>query len=92
VPGHTRGHTVLLYRETYLFTGDHLAWSPGRKSLYAFRDACWYSWEEQIHSMERLLDYRFEWVLPGHGWRHHAASAAAMRSELERCLTWMRRA
>ena len=91
VPGHTRGHTVLLYGETYLFTGDHLAWSPGRRGLYAFRDACWYSWEEQIRSMERLLDYRFEWVLPGHGWRHRASSAAAMRSELERCLAWMRR-
>ena len=23
--------------------------------------------------MERLLDYRFEWVLPGHGRIHHAA-------------------
>jgi len=91
VPGHTRGHMVLLYRETYLFTGDHLAWSPERKQLYAFRDACWYSWEEQIRSMERLLDYRFEWVLPGHGWRYRAPSAAAMRSELERCLAWMRR-
>ncbi len=91
VPGHTRGHTVLLYRETYLFTGDHLAWSPGRGGLYAFRDACWYSWEEQIRSMERLLDFRFEWVLPGHGWRHRAPSAAVMRSELEHCLVWMRR-
>src|SRR5437773_3855093 len=24
VPGHTRGHVVLLYRNKYLFTGDHL--------------------------------------------------------------------
>ncbi len=90
VPGHTRGHTVLLYRETYLFTGDHLAWSPDRQRLHAFRDVCWYSWKEQVRSMERLLDHRFEWVLPGHGWRYHAPSAAAMRSELERCLAWMR--
>jgi glyoxylase-like metal-dependent hydrolase (beta-lactamase superfamily II)/ferredoxin len=90
VPGHTRGHTVLLYRETYLFTGDHLAWSPERGRLEAFRDACWYSWEEQVGSMERLLDHRFEWVLPGHGWRYHATSAAVMRSEVERCLAWMR--
>lgn len=92
VPGHTRGHMVLLYRERYLFTGDHLAWSPERKHLYAFRDACWYSWGTQIRSMERLLDYRFEWVLPGHGWRYRAPSAPAMRSEIERCLDWMRRA
>jgi len=90
VPGHTRGHMVLLYRDRYLFTGDHLAWSPQRRHLVAFRDACWYSWEEQIRSMERLLDHRFEWVLPGHGWRHHAPSAEAMRRELKRCLAWMR--
>jgi len=90
VPGHTRGHMVLLYGETYLFTGDHLAWSPGRRGLHAFRDACWYSWREQTRSMERLLDHRFEWVLPGHGWRYHAPSAAAMRIEVERCVAWMR--
>ena len=64
-PGHTRGHAVLLYRDKYLFTGDHLAWSRRRGQLVAFRDANWYSWPEQIRSMERLLDHRFEWVLPG---------------------------
>ena len=90
VPGHTRGHAVLLYRDRFLFTGDHLAFSPGRRRLTAFRDACWYSWTEQIRSMERLLDYSFEWVLPGHGWFWHAPSAAAMRRELERCIAWMR--
>ena len=90
VPGHTRGHSVLLYRDRFLFTGDHLAWSEGRQRLVAFRDACWYSWTEQTRSMERLLDYSFEWVLPGHGGRWHAPTAAAMRSELERCIAWMR--
>ncbi len=90
VPGHTRGHAVLLYRDRFLFTGDHLAFSPGRRRLTAFRDACWYSWTEQIRSMERLLDYSFEWVLPGHGSGWHAPSAAAMRRELERCIAWMR--
>lgn len=90
-PGHTRGHTVLLYREKFLFTGDHLAWSARRNGLVAFRDACWYSWEKQIPSMERLLDFSFEWVLPGHGAWHHADSAAAMRKELEACIRWMKR-
>jgi glyoxylase-like metal-dependent hydrolase (beta-lactamase superfamily II)/ferredoxin len=89
-PGHTRGHAVLLYRNRFLFTGDHLAWSRRRKGLVAFRDACWYSWEEQTKSMERLLDYSFEWVLPGHGGWHHADSPAAMRRELERCVRWMK--
>jgi glyoxylase-like metal-dependent hydrolase (beta-lactamase superfamily II)/ferredoxin len=89
-PGHTRGHAVFLDRETYLFTGDHLAWSESRGHLYAFRSACWYSWLEQIRSMERLLDYRFEWVLPGHGRPVHLDSAS-MHASLERCVAWMRK-
>jgi len=87
-PGHTRGHSVLLYRDKYLFTGDHLAWSPVRNTLTAFRSACWYSWPVQTRSMERLLFYNFEWVLPGHGRIHHAP-AAEMRAELEKCVEWM---
>ena len=90
-PGHTRGHAVLLYRERYLFSGDHLAWSRRRGHLVAFRDANWYSWPETIRSMERLLDYSFEWVLPGHGERYRAESPAAMRRQLERCIAWMKK-
>jgi glyoxylase-like metal-dependent hydrolase (beta-lactamase superfamily II)/ferredoxin len=89
-PGHTKGHAVFLYRDRYLFTGDHLAWSERRGHLYAFRSACWYSWTEQIRSMERLLDYRFEWVLPGHGRPVHL-DASAMRVSLERCISWMKK-
>ena len=89
VPGHTRGHAVLLYRNKFLFTGDHLAWSPNRNSLIAFRSACWYSWTEQTRSMAKLLDYDFEWVLPGHGRIHHD-TAANMRVHLERCIEWMK--
>ena len=36
VPGHTRGHTVLLYRNRFLFTGDHCR-SPHAKYFTAFR-------------------------------------------------------
>ncbi len=89
-PGHTRGHAVLLYRNRFLFTGDHLAWSGRRKGLVAFRDACWYSWKEQTRSMERLLDHSFEWVLPGRGQWYRAPSPAGMRRELERCVAWMK--
>ena len=93
VPGHTRGHAVLLYRNRFLFTGDHLAWSPARETLTAFRSACWYSWEEQIRSMAKLLDnyskWDFEWVLPGHGRIHHD-SPKNMRAHLERCIEWMK--
>jgi len=80
---------VFLYREKFLFTGDHLAWSPRRGHLYAFRDACWYSWSEQVHSMERLLDYSFEWVLPAHG-RPVRLARAAMHESLLRCVEWMK--
>lgn len=84
-PGHTRGHTVLLYRNHYLFSGDHLWWSPNYQSLHASQGVCWYSWPEQMRSVERLLDYEFEWVLPGHGRRAHA-SKANMRVSLNRCI------
>jgi glyoxylase-like metal-dependent hydrolase (beta-lactamase superfamily II)/ferredoxin len=93
VPGHTRGHAVLLYRRKFLFTGDHLAWSPNRETLTAFRSACWYSWAEQIRSMEKLRDnfsaWDFEWVLPGHGRIHHD-DPENMRRHLERCIEWMK--
>jgi glyoxylase-like metal-dependent hydrolase (beta-lactamase superfamily II)/ferredoxin len=88
-PGHTKGHSVFLYRNKFLFTGDHLAWDPDDEMLIAFRSVCWYSWSEQIESMERLLDYRFEWVLPGHG-RPIQLPAERMHAELERCVAWMK--
>jgi glyoxylase-like metal-dependent hydrolase (beta-lactamase superfamily II) len=88
-PGHTRGHVVFLYRNKFLFTGDHLAWSRTRQTLTAFRSVAWYSWPEQIRSMEKLLAYDFEWVLPGHG-DMHQDSVNSMRLHLERCIAWMK--
>ncbi len=88
-PGHTRGHVVLLYRQ-FLFTGDHLAWSPNYKHLIAFRRHNWYSWPATIRSMSRLLDCRFEWILPGHGRRAHYP-ADIMRAKVAECLEWMKR-
>ncbi|MBT9314111.1 MBL fold metallo-hydrolase [Leptothoe spongobia] len=89
VPGHSKGHTVLLYQNQFLFTGDHLAWSVDLGHLYGFRRFCWYSWTEQIKSMKRLADYSFEWVLPGHGRRLHST---AMVQELQTCIAWMEQA
>jgi glyoxylase-like metal-dependent hydrolase (beta-lactamase superfamily II)/ferredoxin len=88
VPGHTKGHTVLLYKNTFLFTGDHLAWSDSLHHLIGFRNACWYSWKEQIKSMGKLAGYSFEWVLPGHGRRYHA-DRETMQSQMQQCLDWM---
>jgi glyoxylase-like metal-dependent hydrolase (beta-lactamase superfamily II)/ferredoxin len=94
-PGHTRGSACLLFADRYLFTGDHLAWSHKRGHLYAFRSACWYDWDAQIASMDRLhtlqQQHPFEWVLPGHGRRWHGA-AEEMREQLRVCAQWMRTA
>lgn len=65
--GHTKGSMCLLADDTWLFTGDHLAWDDRRSRLTAFRDACWYDWPTQLASLRALAAYRFSWVLPGHG-------------------------
>jgi glyoxylase-like metal-dependent hydrolase (beta-lactamase superfamily II)/ferredoxin len=71
VPGHTKGHMVLLFKDKFLFTGDHLHYEPESNRLAAYRSVCWYSWAEQTKSMARLAEYDFEWVLAGHGNRGH---------------------
>jgi glyoxylase-like metal-dependent hydrolase (beta-lactamase superfamily II)/ferredoxin len=77
VPGHTAGSAALLVDDTFLFTGDHL-WGDAAGRLGASRAVCWWDWDVQTASMERLADHRFEWVLPGHGrpWRAPSAEAA----------------
>ncbi|NJM97006.1 MAG: MBL fold metallo-hydrolase [Phormidesmis sp. RL_2_1] len=91
-PGHSRGHTVLLYQGKYLFTGDHLAWSDRLHQLYAFRNFCWDSWQRQIESMKKLADYThnygFEWVLPGHG-RRFVDTTGGMGDRMSQCIQWM---
>lgn len=89
VPGHSKGHTVLLYKNKFLFTGDHLAWSENLHQLNAFRDFCWYSWTEQIKSMRKLANYSFEWVLPGHGRRFHA-DVETMHQQMYKCIELMK--
>ncbi len=88
VPGHTKGHTVLLYNNKFLFSGDHLAWSESLQHLIGFRTACWYSWAEQIKSMQNLANYDFEWVLPGHG-RRYNADRKTMHKQMQKCIDWM---
>lgn len=83
VPGHTRGSIALLYREKFLFTGDHLWWDEDDHRLDMGQGVCWYSWPEQLRSLERLRELRFQWVLPGHGQRFRAESPAAMRAAVD---------
>ncbi|MGH9720762.1 MAG: MBL fold metallo-hydrolase [Bryobacteraceae bacterium] len=88
-PGHTRGHCVLLYRNRFLFTGDHLWWSRERRRLNAGRSVCWYSWPKQAASMASLRNYSFEWVLPGHGGRVRQ-SPDKMRAQLDGLIAEMK--
>lgn len=81
VPGHTAGSMALLYRETFLFTGDHLWWNPHIKALEAPTRLIWNK-AALLDSIEKLLDYRFEWVLAGHGDRVHL-SVEDMQAQLQ---------
>ena len=67
VPGHTKGHTVLLHKGKYLFTGDHLAYKNKEGYLYMFERFCWYDWNTQLHSLKKLLEYDFSHIYAGHG-------------------------
>lgn len=66
-PGHTMGHMNLIYKEKFLFTGDHLFVNPDTGQIRASKSFCWYSWTEQVKSIEKLTLEKFEWILPGHG-------------------------
>lgn len=74
--GHSEGHCCLLFAERFLFTGDHLYWNRDRQQLDAFRDYCWFSWEVQRKSTQRLAQFSFEWILPGHGQRVRLPASA----------------
>ncbi len=81
VPGHTAGSMALLYNNTYLFTGDHLWWDSKQQMLRAPSQLVWRK-RVLLDSLQKLLDYRFEWVLAGHGDRARL-SAEAMQSQLQ---------
>ncbi len=88
VPGHTRGSACLLYGKTFLFSGDHLAWSVSMQRVSAFQGVCWYDWEKQTESMRRLSEYDFNHLLPGHG-HPCRLTRAAMRQSMLDCVAWM---
>jgi glyoxylase-like metal-dependent hydrolase (beta-lactamase superfamily II)/ferredoxin len=84
VPGHTPGSMALLYHNKYLFTGDHLWWDREGQRL---QSPCVYIWNERLllNSIQRLLPYEIEWVLPGHGDRVSLPSPM-MKKELQKLL------
>jgi glyoxylase-like metal-dependent hydrolase (beta-lactamase superfamily II) len=81
VPGHTKGSVAYLLEERCLFAGDSLSWEFETSDLRASRAVCWWSWEDQLASLARLMDYRFEWVFAGHGGSHRLP-ADEMRARL----------
>ncbi|OQW44017.1 MAG: MBL fold metallo-hydrolase, partial [Nitrospira sp. HN-bin3] len=85
VPGHTAGSMALLYRDTFLFTGDHLWWNPYAQSLEAPTRLIWNK-AALLDSLSKLLDHRFEWVLAGHGDRVHL-SVEDMHRQVENLVT-----
>jgi glyoxylase-like metal-dependent hydrolase (beta-lactamase superfamily II) len=89
-PGHTRGSTALLYRDHFLFTGDHLSWRLDSDGLFTSRQYCQYSWDVQRQSVEKLLGETFTWILPGHGYRFHA-EPEMMRREVRAAVARMGR-
>jgi glyoxylase-like metal-dependent hydrolase (beta-lactamase superfamily II)/ferredoxin len=91
VPGHTAGSCALLWDETFLFTGDHL-WGDAAGRLHASRDVCWGCWDDQLRSIERLAEHRFEWVFPGHGRPWRARSPEAARDAVASLARELRRA
>jgi glyoxylase-like metal-dependent hydrolase (beta-lactamase superfamily II)/ferredoxin len=90
VPGHTKGSQCLLYRKTFLFTGDHLWWNPAKGRLSASRSFAWHSWPAQLASLERLLDFEFRWILPGHGAPRGFRDAGEARGALQEAIQALR--
>ena len=80
VPGHTPGSMALLYKNTFLFTGDHLWWDSAQKRLSAPTRLVWRR-HVLVDSIRKLLNSPFEWVLAGHGDRTRLP-AEEMRAQL----------
>ncbi|HSF67386.1 MAG TPA: MBL fold metallo-hydrolase [Nitrospiraceae bacterium] len=81
VPGHTAGSMALLYKDRFLFTGDHLWWDSAQNMLGAPSRLVWRK-HVLVDSIKKLLDYPFEWVLAGHGDRARLP-ADEMRAQLQ---------
>ena len=81
VPGHTAGSMALLYKDRFLFTGDHLWWDSAQKRLGAPSRLVWRK-HVLADSIRILLGYPFEWILAGHGDRMRLP-AHEMRAQLQ---------
>ena len=88
-PGHTKGSVCYLYKNKFLFTGDHLCFSRNLNQLIGFKNHCWFSLKELIISMEKLLNYSFTWILPEHD-SPFFAPPDQMKKELHKCIKFLK--
>jgi glyoxylase-like metal-dependent hydrolase (beta-lactamase superfamily II) len=66
IPGHTIGSVAFLVDER-LFVGDSLSWELDKSVLWTNPLRCWDDWDMQRRSLKRLRDFRFTFMLAGHG-------------------------
>jgi len=66
IPGHTIGSVAFLIDER-LFVGDSLSWELADRRLWTNPLRCWDDWDMQRRSLKRLQDFRFTYMLAGHG-------------------------
>ena len=71
-PGHTKGSLVAVLgnKKQILFSGDHLWWDAKKAVIVASKTYCWWNWNAQLKSIQRLIDLDIGWLLPGHGYAH----------------------
>ncbi len=87
-PGHTAGSLCVLYKDKFLFTGDHLYFDE--KGLNVFSEYCWFDFEEQILSVEKLKKFpNVEWILPGHGGKKKI-ERGTFSNEIDRMMTMIK--
>lgn len=81
-PGHTKGSVCLLHKSLkVLFAGDHVAMDES--GLCISETYNWFSVPIQIKSVKKVMQFDFEWILPGHGRRAEFRDIDDKNSALE---------
>ena len=91
-PGHTAGSLCAVLGESRcaLFSGDHLWWNAQQQVLVCSKQYCWWDFDEQIRSLEKLQALDVAWLLPGHGHRHSFAPGQWQQA-VQQTLAWIQR-
>ena len=89
-PGHTPGSLCLLLgdQRRVLFSGDHVWWNRDQDVLVCSERYCWWDFNVQIRSLQRLQPLDVAWLLPGHGHRQHF-QPGSWTEAVKQTLTWI---